>query len=92
MPKKSDRLSLVQYEHELRESGLCDCLSINEVIEEFCVDWSSTVIRAIETNRLVARKMDGLPGEKSGRYLIWRKSAEMLWKYRKAGNDEQLRI
>lgn len=80
----SDRLTLDQIDIMIANSPLPDVLSIREVIEEFDVNAATTVIRAIDTLRLPARKLDSVPGEKAGQYIVYREHVERLWPYRKA--------
>ena len=83
----TDRLPLDMYEAMVSASPLPDILSVLEVIEEFDVNAETTVIRAIEQLRLPARKMDALPGNKGGRWIMYREHVERLWPYRKPVNQ-----
>lgn len=80
--RSTGRLSLEQYEAEVSASPLFDVLSVREIIEEFKVNASTTVVRAIECLRLPARKLDAEIGAKGGTYIIMRYHAERLWSYR----------
>lgn len=80
--RPTGRFTLQQYEQEVVNSPLMDVLSVNEIMEEFRVDASTTIIRAIEQLRLPARKMDAEQGAKGGRYIAMRNHVERLWAYR----------